>query len=173
MKLPQNEIKVPKTMLERYTELAQIIEDFCDEMLDAEYKELCLRALQKLCRKRPSPVATGKARSWVCGIVYAIAASNFIFDKSQPLHRTADEIAQWFGLAKSTAGNKSAEVSKLLKLSIWDTEFQRQSQIASNPAVWILNVNGMAADVRKMPREVQEIAFEKGLIPYIPADRDE
>jgi hypothetical protein len=26
--------------------------------------------------------------------------------------------------------------------------------------------------LRQMPREVQEIAFDKGMIPYIPADRD-
>jgi hypothetical protein len=26
-------------------------------------------------------------------------------------------------------------------------------------------------DVRHAPRELQEIAFKKGLIPYIPADR--
>jgi hypothetical protein len=32
-------------------------------------------------------------------------------------------------------------------------------------------VNGVLVDLRMMPREVQEIAFEKGLIPYIPADR--
>ena len=28
-------------------------------------------------------------------------------------------------------------------------------------------------DIRQAPREVQEVAFEKGLIPYIPADRGE
>jgi hypothetical protein len=27
-------------------------------------------------------------------------------------------------------------------------------------------------DVRSMPREVQEIAFEKGLIPHIPDDKE-
>jgi hypothetical protein len=27
-------------------------------------------------------------------------------------------------------------------------------------------------DLRTMPREVQEIAFEKGMIPYIPADQE-
>ena len=26
-------------------------------------------------------------------------------------------------------------------------------------------------DIRRCPRVVQQIAFEKGLIPYIPADR--
>jgi hypothetical protein len=28
-------------------------------------------------------------------------------------------------------------------------------------------------DIRECPREVQEVAFEKGLIPYIPADRQD
>jgi hypothetical protein len=30
-------------------------------------------------------------------------------------------------------------------------------------------VNGLLVDLRHMPREVQEIAFAKGLIRYIPA----
>jgi hypothetical protein len=38
--------------------------------------------------------------------------------------------------------------------------------------IWILNINGIIMDVRHAPREVQEIAFNKGLIPYIPADRE-
>jgi hypothetical protein len=33
-------------------------------------------------------------------------------------------------------------------------------------------VSGILVDLRDMPREVQEIAFDKGIIPYIPADRD-
>ena len=32
-------------------------------------------------------------------------------------------------------------------------------------------VNGLLVDLRDMPREVQEIAFEDALIPYIPDDR--
>ena len=31
--------------------------------------------------------------------------------------------------------------------------------------------NGLLVDLRDMPRDVQEIAFAKGVIPYIPADR--
>ncbi len=29
-------------------------------------------------------------------------------------------------------------------------------------------VNGIIVDVRTMPREVQEIAYRQGLIPYLP-----
>jgi hypothetical protein len=32
-------------------------------------------------------------------------------------------------------------------------------------------VNGMLVDLRDVPREVQVIAYEKWLIPYIPADQ--
>jgi len=168
-----NGANVPKAMSARYMEVAGIVEQFCDEKLDAEYKEICLRALQKLCRKRPSPLLTGKARTWACGVVYAIGSGNFIFDKSQPIHMTASEIAGWFGLSGSTAGNKAAEITKLLNLSYMNTEFQRRSLIDGNPAIWYLNVNGILVDIRNMPREAQEAAYEKGLIPYIPADQKE
>ena len=40
-----------------------------------------------------------------------------------------------------------------------------------NPLVWMLSVNGLLMDIRDAPREAQVVAFEKGLIPYIPADR--
>ena len=40
----------------------------------------------------------------------------------------------------------------------------------SNPFVWMAEVNGLLVDLRTMPREVQEVAFAKGIIPYIPAD---
>jgi len=164
---------VPNAMSARYMEIAQIIEDFCDEKLDADYKELCLKALAKLCRKRPSPVASGRVRTWACGIVYAIGSNNFIFDKSQPISMTASEISEWFGLSKSTAGNKATEISRLLNLSYFDSEFTLPSFVEKSPMTWYLSVNGYMVDIRTMPREAQEIAFYKGLIPYIPADRKE
>ena len=163
---------IPKAMVGRYQEVAEIIEGFCDEKLNAEYEELCLHALQKLCRKRPSPLLGGKARTWACGIVYAIASNNFIFDKSQPIHMTADDIAGWFGLAKSTAGNKAAEVIRLLNISYFNAEFSLKSHIDSNPAIWYLSVNGYYVDIRDMPREVQMEALRKGLIPYLPEERE-
>ena len=40
------------------------------------------------------------------------------------------------------------------------------------PLVWMAEVNGLLVDLRDLPREVQEIAFAKGMIPYLPADKD-
>ena len=33
---------------------------------------------------------------------------------------------------------------------------------------WRISLNGFIVDVRNQPKEIQEIAFEKGLIPDIP-----
>jgi hypothetical protein len=32
----------------------------------------------------------------------------------------------------------------------------------------MLEVNGMIVDIRQLPIEAQEIAYAKGLIPYVP-----
>lgn len=164
---------VPKAMSERYMEVSEIIEAFCSEKMNADFKELCLKALAKLCRKRPSPLASCKARTWAAGIVYAIGQQNFIFDRSQEIYMPAADLAGWFGLAKNTAGNKAAEISRHLNLiSYYDTEFTLPSLIEKNPMTWYLTVNGFMVDIRTMPREAQVVAFNKGLIPYIPADRE-
>jgi hypothetical protein len=47
-----------------------------------------------------------------------------------------------------------------------------KSIVDRNPLVWMAEVNGMLVDLRNMPREVQVIAYEKGMIPYIPADQE-
>jgi len=166
-------VNVPNSMAARYVEVTDIIEKFCDEKLNKEYKEICLKALTKLCRKRPSPLIKGKAQTWACGIIYAIGSSNFIFDKSQPINMTANEIREWFNLSKSTVGSKVAEINKLLDLSYFNTEFQLKTLVDRNPMIWYVKVNGLIVDIRTMPREVQEEAYHKGLIPYIPMDKKE
>ena len=41
-----------------------------------------------------------------------------------------------------------------------------------NPLTWMIEINGFVVDLRYMPREVQEVAFAKGMIPHIPTDRE-
>jgi hypothetical protein len=50
-----------------------------------------------------------------------------------------------------------------------DPDWTLPSLVDQNPLIWMLNVNGFIMDVRHAPREIQEEAFRKGLIPYIPA----
>ena len=45
--------------------------------------------------------------------------------------------------------------------------------IDQNPIVWMAEVNGFVVDMREMPRELQVIAYGKGIIPHVPADQNE
>ena len=93
-------MSVPKVMEKRYNEVAELIKKFSDEYLSDEYLEVCLHALEKLCRKRPSPVANGNANIWAAGIVYAVGQVNFIFDKSQKIHLSSTQLTEPFGVKK-------------------------------------------------------------------------
>ena len=163
---------IPKAMQEKYDEIALLIAEFCDDRLNDEYKALCLHLLEKLCRKRPSPLLGGREATWAAGIVYAIATNNFIFDKANPYCMTAQDIADGFNLSASTAGNKASELRRMFDISYMNSEWVLQVYLQDNPAVWMLKVDGFIVDIRHMPLHIQKLAFEKGLIPYVPGECD-
>jgi hypothetical protein len=85
---------------------------------------------------------------------------------------TAD-LCAWFGVGQSTASAKARIIAQVLDTSRLNPEWSLPSLLDQNPLVWMAEVNGFLVDLRDMPREVQQIAFEKGMIPYIPADQEQ
>jgi hypothetical protein len=114
---------IPKAMQEKYDEISPLIAEFCDDRLNDEYKGLCLRLLEKLCRKRPSPLLSGREETWAAGIVYVICTNNYIFSKENPFRMSAAELAAPFGLSPNTASVKASEIRKLLRLSSLDNQW--------------------------------------------------
>lgn len=163
-------MRIPVALQPIYDEIAEMIGQYCREYLSADYEALCLHLLEKLCRKRPSPLLKGRRNTWAAGIVYAIAANNFIFDPSMPIHRTAAELSRPFGIAASTASNKAAEIRKMVSISPMESEWLLPELIDQNPALWMVEVNGFIVDARDLPRELQQQAADLGLIPHVPAD---
>ena len=163
---------VPKSMQATYEAIVRLTDAFCDQHLNAEYRELARDMAAALARKRPSPLASGQPRSWACGIVYALGQVNFLSDRaSQPYMRMADVCAV-FGVNQNTASAKARVISNALGTHQLDPNWTLPSRLDQNPLVWMAEVNGLLVDLRAMPREVQAIAFAKGMIPYIPADRE-
>lgn len=110
----------------------------------------------------------GRRDTWAAGIVYAIAANNFIFDKSMPIHRTAGELSRPFGLAPSTASAKAAEIRKLVRLSSLDAQWLLPELIEDNPVLWTFSLNGFIVDAKNLPPEIQQETAKRGLVPYMP-----
>lgn len=163
--------KVPQPMQETYDEIVALTDAFCASHLDEEIAQLARQATAALCRKRPSPLARGSAQTWACGIVYALATVNFLFDKSQTPSTNATELCEAFGVSKSTGGAKAKAVRDALSMSQMDPEWYRPSKMDNNILAWMISVNGLIIDARHAPREIQEAAFARGLIPYIPEPR--
>ena len=146
-------------------------EQFCRERLNEEYAVLCRRMAERLARKRPSPLLSGKPETWVCGIIRTIGWVNFLDDSSRKPHMKLTAIDKAFGIAESTGQGKSKTIRTMLKIHQFDHHWTLPSRMNDSLMIWMLEVNGFMMDIRKCPREAQEIAFDKDLIPYIPADR--
>ena len=164
---------VPKAMQGKYDEIAAVLEPYCEKYLNEEYRDLCLRILEKLCRKRPSPLNSGRANTWAAGIVYAAGSANFIFDKSQDVHMTAEELAAPFGLSKSTASAKGRLITDMLKISCTRPEWVLPSMLDANPLVWMVTINGIPLDARALPLPMQLLCVKKHIIPYAPGLREQ
>jgi Domain of unknown function (DUF6398) len=163
---------VPKSMQPAYEAVVGLTDAFCDQHLTAEYRDLARDMAATLCRKRPSPLATGQPRTWACAIIYELGRVNFLSDPSTQPSMTLAEVCAAFGVGQSTASAKARAISKLLDVNRLNPSWLLPSLVETHPLVWMAEVNGLLVDLREMPREVQQIAFEKGMIPYIPADRE-
>ena len=161
---------VPWAMQNTYAAVVELTDAFCREHLNAEYATLCRSAAAALARKRPSPLTRGRVEIWACAIVHALGSVNFLFDRSQELYISAEDLCAHFGVSKSSGANKAKWIRDELKMSQFDATWFLPSRIDESPIAWLIEVNGLIVDARYVPREIQEIAYRKGLIPYIPAD---
>ena len=161
-------VQVPEAMKPMYDSIVALTDAYCQKELNEEYAEVCRKMAATLARKRPSPLMTGKLNTWACGIVYAVGQINFVFDKSQAPYTKPATLCKAFGLAESTGSNKAKEIRDKLKINILDWKFKLPSKLADISIPWIIRVNGFVLDVRYCTAEVQEEAFRKGLIPFVP-----
>ncbi len=55
---------VPAKIKGKYDAITALLEPFCRERLNEEYRVICLRLDGLLARKRPSPLVNGTAAGW-------------------------------------------------------------------------------------------------------------
>ncbi len=163
---------VPQKMRATYDTIVALTDHVCRDHLDDEYRELARLMAAALCRKRTSPVTSGQPRTWACAIIYVLGQINFLSDRSTKPYMPMADVCTAFGVGQSTASAKARVIFETLKTHQLDPKWSLQRLLNLNPLVWMVEVNGILVDLRQMPREIQEIAFHKGMIPYIPADRD-
>ena len=163
--------KIPPALAERFAAITALTDAFCEKHLNDEYRVLIHRVVGRLARKRPSPLLKGKENVWAAAAVHAVGRVNFLDDPSQAPHCKPKALYEIFGVAESSGQNKSRQIREALKMGPMSPEWTLPSRLAGNPLVWMLQVNGLVMDIRQAPAELQRLAYEQGLIPFILADR--
>ncbi|MBF0462153.1 MAG: hypothetical protein HQL87_12230 [Magnetococcales bacterium] len=166
---------VPKAMRPIFDEVVAITDAFCTEHLTNSYADLARYMVAALSRKRPSPLSTGRHKTWAAGIVYALGRINFLFDPANKPHLTATDLCEHFGVSQGAAYGKSKEAWDALGLMQMDPHWSLPERMDQNPVAWMVFLDGLIVDIRRYHRETQEVAFEQGLIPFIysPEGKDD
>jgi len=110
--------------------LIDMISGFCDEHLNEAYKEICIKLVGKMSRKREVPFLNGRIDIWAAAVVYSIGQINFLFDRSSEPYVTRDDICKYFKTNKTTTTQRAKKIRDLFKLGYLSREFTISSPIS-------------------------------------------
>ena len=165
-------MRIPKRNRQLFKQIIELIDAFCDAHLNEDYKELCEEMAGEICRSRWL-LSGSKPASWASGVVHAVGWVNFLHDPNRSPHMTSAQLAEGFSVSKGTMMTKSRIIRDKLDIFALDPDWCLPELLADNPLVWMVEVNGFIMDIRYAPRQMQEEAYRLGLIPFIPADKQE
>jgi hypothetical protein len=74
-------------------------------------------------------------------------------------------------VGESNGQGKAKAIRDLLKIRQFDFHWMLRRRVEESPMAWMISVNGFMLDARRLRPEIQEEAFQKGLIPYLPGKR--
>ena len=169
--MPSEDLRIPVAQRDRARQIIDVTDAACRELLDDEYGLLVRRLVARLARKRPSPIVRGDARIWAAGAIYAVGQVNFLFDRSQTPHLTAEQLAEALDVVKTTMANKAGMINRTLDIGIFEPDLSRVAMIEQHPMAWLVEVDGLILDARTLAPELQDEARRRGLIPDLDALR--
>ena len=164
-------LRIPAALRDRARQIIDVTDAACRECLDGEYARLARELVARLARKRPSPLVRGDVRIWAAGVIYALGQVNFLFDRTETPHMTADELAEALGVVKTTMANKAGLINRTLDIGIYEPELMRAAMLEQHPMTWMVMVDGFIVDARTLPPDMQDEARRRGLIPDLDALR--
>lgn len=146
---------------ERTGKIKELAGAFCSQKLNDDYFALSEKVIDKLGRKRPSPLLRGKEEIWAAGVIHALGFVNFLFDKSNEPYISADELNDYFGTKKSSVSNKSAQIRDWLQMDrLTNAEYMTDSMKEWNPLFNMVMVDGLMLPISSLPEEYQQLVRE-------------
>ena len=78
------------------------------------------------------------------------------------------ELGELFGVSAATGAGKAKEVRRILKTRQMDPEWTLPSLMGQNIMAWLVSIDGILVDARRLPLPYQMALAEAGFIPYVP-----
>ena len=126
---------IPPQYQGKYAVISNMITSYCKDRLDDDFADICFHALQKLCRKRTEPMASGRNNMWAAGIIYAISQNcNMIGNNGnmligRPGYRLkSDDLCAALGVSKGGVSEKAKAIRKELAITQNKEEWLLPSQ---------------------------------------------
>lgn len=151
-----------------YDSIIYQIAAFCRIYLDTEYQHLADEAALVLCNVCPDELTHYSVELWAGSIIYTIGYVNYMFDPQEDDYIPASRILEFFKITRQAMYRTSQSIRDKLGIERLDPNWCVPGKLQQNVMVWMVEVDGIEVDIRNMPLEIQEIAFNKGLIPYVP-----
>ena len=104
-------------------EILALVDDFASTYLNAEYKRIIHKLVAQIAKETPSPLLRGRTDIWAAGVVYAIGAANYLFDKSFKPYISAADLAVAFGVAVGSASQKAGQLRDRYPIDFPNTDF--------------------------------------------------
>jgi len=146
---------------------------FCKKKLNKEYYTLCKKLLNELYLDNDFNLERGNQNIWAAGIVSAIGAVNYLFDKEFKPYISLDELCEYFEVNKSSVTNKSINIRKTLNIHIFNTLYSTDYVLEKNPFKEYVIVGKSLMLLEEFSQEVQEqIKEARKLYPDVTLKRD-
>ena len=96
--------------------LTEMVEEFCDEYLNDEYKQLSLKIIEEMANGKSVYFQRGKLEVWASAIIYAVCQINSLFDESNEVHITRKDIFNYFNTKQSIVLRKAVNLRNIYNL---------------------------------------------------------
>jgi hypothetical protein len=135
------------------------VTDYCQKYLDNEYEEVCNQVFKNLLEENPAVFNRGNAGIWGAAIIWAVGSINFLGDKSFKPYATLADVCSYFNANKSSVGQKSAKIRKLLNINRYNPDYQTTNAVSDFLNSLVMTPEGFIAsvDMFEVESEMNEI----------------
>ena len=101
---------------DKHEKLTEMVEAFCREYLNDDYKRLCLKLIEKMAERKSVPYERGKLEVWASAVIYAVSQINSLFDGENENHITRKDITSYFKTKQSIVSQKAINLRNIFNI---------------------------------------------------------